>query len=74
MKHAIQIIMVAGLFAALGSAVATGSENSGKAVYDAKCAGCHGKDAKGNPGMAKMFKVDPSALNLTSDEISKKIR
>lgn len=37
----------------------------GAAVYKAKCASCHGKDAKGNPAMVKMFKVDASALDLT---------
>ncbi len=36
----------------------------GKALFAAKCASCHGKDAKGNPGMAKMFKVDAAALSL----------
>lgn len=30
------------------------------------CASCHGKDGKGNAGMAKMFKLEPAALDLTS--------
>lgn len=30
------------------------------------CVSCHGKDGKGNAGMAKMFKLDPAALDLTS--------
>ena len=42
--------------------------DGGKAVFEAKCASCHGKDAKGNPAMAKMFKVEKSALDLTSEE------
>ncbi len=40
----------------------------GKAVYGAKCASCHNKDAKGNPAMVKMFKVDPSAMDLTGKD------
>ncbi len=35
-------------------------------VYKAKCATCHGKDQKGNPAMAKMFKVEPAAMDLTA--------
>ncbi|MEK6543951.1 MAG: c-type cytochrome, partial [Elusimicrobiota bacterium] len=34
-------------------------------VFAAKCASCHGKDGKGNPVMAKTFKVDNAALDLT---------
>lgn len=30
------------------------------------CVSCHGKDGKGNPGMARMFKVAPAALDLTA--------
>ncbi len=37
----------------------------GEATYAAKCASCHGKDGKGNAAMAKMFKVDNAALDLT---------
>ncbi len=36
------------------------------ADYKAKCASCHGKDGKGNPSMAKMFKLEPAALDLTA--------
>jgi cbb3-type cytochrome c oxidase subunit III len=32
------------------------------------CAYCHGKDAKGNPGMAKVFKVEQHKMDLTSPE------
>ncbi|MBI4249921.1 MAG: c-type cytochrome [Elusimicrobia bacterium] len=43
--------------------------DSGKApsVYGSKCASCHGKDAKGNLSMAKMFKLEPAALNLVDE-------
>jgi cytochrome c6 len=40
----------------------------GKEVFEKKCAMCHAKDLKGNPAMAKMFKLDPSALNLVKKE------
>jgi cytochrome c6 len=42
---------------------ATADEGAG--LYNAKCASCHGKDAKGNPAMAKMFKLDNSAMDLS---------
>ena len=50
---------------------ADAATDAGKKTYDAKCAACHGKDAKGNAAMAKMFKVDASELNLTSEESAK---
>jgi len=34
-------------------------------TYAAKCASCHAKDGLGNPAMAKVFKVEPSALDMT---------
>lgn len=40
----------------------------GKAVYGARCASCHNKDAKGNPAMVKMFKVDATAMDLTGKD------
>lgn len=49
-----------------------GDAVDGKAVYQAKCATCHGKDGKGNASMAKMFKVEPAALDLTKTETSAK--
>lgn len=36
----------------------------GAPLYASKCASCHAKDAKGNPGMAKMLKAEPGALDL----------
>lgn len=43
--------------------VAKVGDVDGKKIF-VKCATCHGKDAKGNPAMAKMLKVDQSSLNL----------
>ena len=36
-------------------------------IYAAKCASCHAKDARGNPAMAKVFKVEPEKLSLVSE-------
>ena len=46
-----------------------GSAEAGKTLFAAKCASCHAKDAKGNPAMAKMFKADPAALDLTKADM-----
>ncbi len=37
---------------------------AGKKLYDSKCAACHGPDGKGKPAMAKVFKVEPSLLDM----------
>src|ERR1039457_460985 len=44
----------------------------GAKIYAAKCAACHAKDGKGNPAMAKLFKLEPSAVNLTKKETQDK--
>lgn len=58
MKKTLAGLVVLGLLAGAGAAFA---EDAAK-LYGTKCAMCHGKDAKGNPGMAKKFGAD--ALNL----------
>ena len=57
---------IAAVVVMVGLAGAAWAAADGKALYGAKCASCHGKDAKGNPAMAKMFKVEPAALDLSS--------
>ena len=44
--------------------------DAGKAVYEKSCAGCHGKDGKGNPAMAKV--LGEKGLDLTSKEATQK--
>jgi mono/diheme cytochrome c family protein len=39
-----------------------GDAEKGKAVYAGKCKMCHGAEGEGNPGMAKMMKVEMKAL------------
>jgi mono/diheme cytochrome c family protein len=46
-------------------AVVVSAGVDGKAVYNSKCASCHGKDGKGNSSMSKVLKVDSAALDLT---------
>jgi mono/diheme cytochrome c family protein len=48
------------------STYAFGAEMTpGQKLFEAKCTQCHGKDAKGNPKMAKVLKVDPVNVDLT---------
>lgn len=65
MKRTIQIGGI--LVLAAGSLWAADIE-IGKAAYGSKCASCHAKDGQGNPAMAKVFKVEPAALNLIKKE------
>ena len=44
--------------------------DAGKAVYEKSCVGCHGKDGKGNPAMAKV--LGEKGLDLTSKEATQK--
>ena len=49
-----------------------GDVEKGKAIYDAKCVTCHSKDGKGNPAMAKMFKIERAAMDFSSEQNQKK--
>ena len=44
--------------------------SAGKAVYEKSCVGCHGKDGKGNPAMAKV--LGEKGLDLTGKEATQK--
>jgi cytochrome c6 len=44
--------------------------SAGKAVFEKSCVGCHGKDGKGNPAMAKV--LGEKGLDLTSKEATQK--
>lgn len=56
---------VAATVAMVLAATGMAAEPTGAALYGKHCASCHGKDGKGNPKMAKMFKVEPAVLDLT---------
>lgn len=68
--HAVFVLCVTAFVPALLSAEAVPS--AGKKIYDAKCAGCHGKDGKGNAAMAKALKTDAAVLDLTSPSARQK--
>jgi mono/diheme cytochrome c family protein len=46
------------LIALSGISLLGADATAGKAVYDGKCKTCHAADGNGNPGMAKVLKVD----------------
>jgi len=63
-------LMVFGLWMGLAWA-GTGfaaDAGAGKALFEKSCAGCHGKDGKGNPGMAKV--LGEKGLNITTKEVA----
>ncbi|MBI4368805.1 MAG: c-type cytochrome [Elusimicrobia bacterium] len=69
-----KVIAAAGtafLMCGFGSCIWADSDQ-GKNLFEAKCASCHGKDAKGNSAMTKMFKVDRPALDLVDEETAAK--
>jgi cytochrome c6 len=50
--------------------LAGGNADSGKAVFDKKCALCHGKEGEGKPAIAKMMKVE--LPHLGSEKVQSK--
>ena len=64
-------LLLASLAVAASSEAATPPIDAAK-VFAAKCASCHGKDAKGNPLMAKTFHTAPARLNLAGEDAQKK--
>lgn len=60
MRHVGVVAVVIGAVVAAGAA-----RGDGAATFAAKCASCHAKTGKGNPAMAKTFKVTAADLDLT---------
>ena len=69
MGHKISITIAGLLFWAGMTSVAIGAD-SGNALYEKSCAGCHGADGKGNEKMAKL--IGDKGLNIVGDETKKK--
>lgn len=61
-------VVIMGAAGVSGAWAEEAKELPGKKPYEKSCASCHGKDGKGNDKMAKMFKVDPKELDLTSED------
>jgi len=72
------LILLIGLALLVAPAVfASGNAEAGKAVYDKKCATCHGKEGEGNAKMAAALKVEIRHLGSKevqgkSDEVLRK--
>jgi len=64
MKHLSRWTMVGVIVLLVAAPVflAGGDATAGKAVFDKKCATCHGADGAGKEAMAKMLKVEFRAL------------
>ena len=71
MRHKINLT-IAGLliWAGTTSAALAADAESGKALYEKSCAGCHGPDGKGNDKMAKL--LGDKGLNIVGNETKKK--
>jgi mono/diheme cytochrome c family protein len=71
MGHKISMT-IAGLLLWTGttSAAIAADADSGKALYEKSCAGCHGADGKGNEKMAKL--LGDKGLNIVGSETKKK--
>ena len=67
-KIILSFIILTGL-SCLGKSAASADDKSMK-LFQAKCASCHAKDGSGNASMAKVFKLDPSALSLVSKTVA----
>lgn len=71
MKSLVKLVMVVAVAMAVAMvlslalpqvAFSGGDAEKGKALYTAKCKMCHAAEGEGNPGMAKMLKVEMKAL------------
>ncbi len=66
-----RFLPVCAVFVALGAVQAFGAAAEGKAVFDAKCKGCHKADGSGMPAM-KMRALSSADVQAKSDADLKK--
>lgn len=64
------VIVGLGIIAGWTPATLAADADAGKAVFEKSCAGCHGKDGKGNPAMAKA--LGEKGLDLTTKDVKQK--
>src|SRR5499425_2348234 len=64
----VAIILGLGMAGASANAAGAADADPGKAVFEKSCVGCHGKDGKGNPAMAKA--LGEKGLNLTTKDVT----
>lgn len=57
-----------GMIGAWSPAALAAGGDAGKALYEKSCVGCHGKDGKGNPAMAKV--LGDKGLNITTKSVA----
>jgi len=63
--------MVMGLWiGAMWAPALFAADAGGKALFEKSCAGCHGADGKGNPGMAKV--LGEKGLNIATKDMTQK--
>jgi mono/diheme cytochrome c family protein len=71
MRHKITVTIAGSLiWAGMLSAAIAADGDSGKALFEKSCAGCHGADGKGNEKMAKI--LGDKGLNIVGNETKKK--
>lgn len=66
------IAVIIGLWMGTGwtAAAFAADMGSAKALFEKSCAGCHGADGKGNPGIAKV--LGEKGLNITTKDTVRK--
>jgi mono/diheme cytochrome c family protein len=69
-KQLLTVILGIGLAVGWTTGTLAADASAGKAAYDKSCAGCHGADGKGNPGMAKV--IGEKGLNVVGKETMQK--
>lgn len=70
MKFKLALLVMGLWIGASSTAAVFAADAGGKALFEKSCAGCHGADGKGNPGMAKV--LGEKGLNVATQETAKK--
>lgn len=64
LTHSISAMTAVLFFSVCLKVFADAPADAGGKLYATKCASCHAKTGKGNAAMAKVFKVEPAALDM----------